>query len=123
MAIRLHSPRWAWPFGFGAGLMGGAVAATGPPIVVYSSTQGWSPTEMRATMQGFFLPNGLFILVLHFAAGLWSPEVLRTYALSVPVCLLALPVGTVLAAKLSRRRFEFLTFMVLLCTGVLLVVS
>ena len=121
--VELKSPAWAWPFGFGAGVMGGAVTATGPPIVMYSTTQDWAPDQRRATMQGFFLPNGLFILVSHFAAGLWSPEVLRTYALSVPVCLLALPVGTVLAAKLSRRRFEFLTFMVLLCTGVLLVVS
>ena len=71
-------------------------------------------------MQGFFLPNGLFVLVSHFVAGLWTPEVLRTYALTVPVCLLALPVGGWIAHRLSPSRFEFLTFMVLLVTGVLL---
>ena len=119
-SIRLTSPVWAWPFGFGAGLMGGAVTATGPPIVLYSTTQEWAPQQRRATMQGFFLPNGLFVLVSHFVAGLWTPEVLRTYALTVPVCLLALPVGGWIAHRLSPSRFEFLTFMVLLVTGVLL---
>jgi uncharacterized membrane protein YfcA len=122
-SVRLMSPVWALPFGFGAGLMGGAVTATGPPIVLYSTTQDWVPEQRRATMQGFFLPNGLFILVFHFVAGLWTPEVLQTYVLSIPVCLMALPVGGFVASRLSRGRFEFLTFVVLLLTGVLLLVG
>lgn len=120
---RLESPMWAWPFGFAAGLMGGAVTATGPPIVLYSTTQEWAPEQRRATMQGFFLPNGLFVLVSHAVAGLWTPEVLRTYALTVPVCLLALPVGAALAARMSRERFERFTLVVLLATGVLLLLD
>ena len=103
--------------------MGGAVTATGPPIVLYSTTQDWAPDQRRATMQGFFLPNGIFVLVSHFVAGLWTPDVLRTYALSVPVCLLALPVGGALAARWSRERFERFTLVVLLCTGILLLLS
>ena len=120
---RLTSPMWAFPFGFGAGLMGGAVTATGPPIVVYSTTQEWKPEERRATMQGFFLPNGLFVLVSHFVADLWTPQVLHTYALTIPVCICALPVGAALASRWSQARFERLTLIVLLGTGVLLLVS
>ena len=75
--VRLHSPMWAWPFGFGAGVMGGAVTATGPPVVLYSTTQGWSPEESRATMQGFFLPNGLLILISHWFADLWSSYLIK----------------------------------------------
>jgi hypothetical protein len=48
------------------------VAATGPPIVVYSSTQGWTPSQMRATLQGFFLPNGIFIIISHFMGSLYT---------------------------------------------------
>ena len=119
----LKSPLWALPFGFGAGLMGGAVTATGPPIVVYSTTQAWAPDQRRATMQGFFLPNGLFVLISHFVAGLWTPQVLHTYALTVPVCIVAIPIGAALAARWSRQRFERLTLTVLLGTGVLLLFS
>ncbi len=120
-SVALKAPGWAWPFGFCAGVMGGAVTATGPPIVVYSTTQDWEPDQRRATMQGFFLPNGVFILISHGLAGLWTPEVLRIFVLSIPVCLLALPVGGWITGKLSRPRFEFLTFIVLLGTGLLLV--
>ena len=121
--VRLESPMWAWPFGFGAGVMGGAVTATGPPVVLYSTTQGWSPEESRATMQGFFFPNGVFILVSHWFAGMWTPEVVQTYVLTIPICLLAVPIGTALAARMSRQRFERFTMLVLLGTGVLLVLS
>ena len=121
--LDLKSPLWAWPFGFGAGVMGGAVTATGPPIVLYSTTQGWTPEESRATMQGFFLPNSIFILVSHWVAGMWTAEVLWTYVLVVPICFLAIPVGAAMALRLSRRRFEFFTMLVLLGAGLLLVTN
>ena len=121
--LALESPLWAWPFGFGAGVMGGAVTATGPPIVLYSTTQGWAPEESRATMQGFFLPNSLFILASHWLAGMWTEQVIYTYVLVIPVCVLAIPVGTALALRMSRHRFEFFTMLVLLGAGVLLVMN
>ena len=122
-SVRLKSPLWAWPFGFGAGLMGGAVTATGPPIVLYSTTQGWTPEESRATMQGFFLPNSVFIIVSHWAAGMWTSEVIHTYALTIPICLLAIPIGSAMALRMSRRRFELFTMLVLLGAGLLLLIN
>jgi uncharacterized membrane protein YfcA len=122
-AVRLSSPRWAWPFGFAAGFMGGAVTSTGPPIVIYATTQGWKPQQMRATMQGFFLPNGVFIIVAHALGGLWTPAVGYLYLCILPLLFLALPLGNLLAGRLSAARFEQLTFVVLLGTGVLLLVA
>ncbi len=121
--VHLPSPLWAWPFGFGAGVMGGAVTATGPPVVLYSTTQGWSPEESRATMQGFFLPNGIFILISHWFADLWTSEVLALYLATIPVCLIAIPLGSALARRLSPIRFEQLTMVVLLGAGTLLVLN
>ena len=103
--------------------MGGAVAATGPPIVVYSTTQGWSPSEMRATMQGFFLPNGIFIIVSHLVGGLWTTSVLCTYVFTLPLIAVGLPIGAKIGGRISAPRFEQLTQLVLLGTGVLLLVS
>lgn len=122
-ALRLEAPGWALPFGFCAGVMGGAVTATGPPIVAYSTTQDWDPSERRATMQGFFLPNSVLIVVSHGLAGLWTAEVLRMYLLAVPVCLTALPVGRWLSGRIRPARFELFTFVVLLGTGLLLVLQ
>ena len=121
--VRLDSPLWAWPFGFGAGVMGGAVTATGPPVVLYSTTQGWKPEESRATMQGFFLPNGLFILVSHWFADLWTKEVMVLYLATIPVCLVAIPMGAALGTRLSPARFEQITMLILLGAGALLVAN
>jgi uncharacterized membrane protein YfcA len=120
-SVRLRSALWAWPFGFGAGVMGGAVTATGPPIVLYSATQGWTPEESRATMQGFFFPNSIFILSSHWWADMWTTEVVHTYVLTLPVCLFALPLGSALAMRMSRTLFEKLTMMVLFSAGLLLI--
>ncbi len=122
-SVQLDSPRWAWPFGFAAGLMGGAVTATGPPVVIYATTQGWSPTEMRATIQGFFVPNGAVILIAHFVGDLWTPVVWQTYLCTLPLIFLALPIGGILAGRISDARFEQLTLVVLMGTGLLLLVS
>jgi uncharacterized membrane protein YfcA len=72
-------------------------------------------------MQGFFFPNSIFILTSHWWADMWSPEVLNTYILTLPVCLVALPAGAFLAARMSRSLFERLTMMVLFTAGLLLI--
>ncbi|HEY9887311.1 MAG TPA: sulfite exporter TauE/SafE family protein, partial [Candidatus Obscuribacterales bacterium] len=63
--VQLTSARWALPIGFIAGVLGGAYNTNGPPIVVYGEMRRWSPTEFRATLQGYFLPTGLAIWVSH----------------------------------------------------------
>jgi uncharacterized membrane protein YfcA len=36
----LKHDRWAWVFGFGAGILGGAYGMNGPPLVIYGSLRG-----------------------------------------------------------------------------------
>ena len=40
--VGLADDRWAWLFGFGAGVLGGAYGMNGPPLVIYGSLRGWS---------------------------------------------------------------------------------
>ena len=49
----LKSDRFAWLFGFGAGVLGGAYGMNGPPLVIYGSLRRWSPQHFRATLQGY----------------------------------------------------------------------
>src|SRR5256886_2456821 len=51
---RVHGRGWALLAGFLAGLVGGAVGTPGPPVIVYATTQGWSPRTMKANIMGFF---------------------------------------------------------------------
>src|SRR5579871_5482742 len=77
----LKDDRWAWAFGFGAGVLGGAYGMNGPPLVVYGTLRRWSPEHFRATLQGYFLPASCVGMAGYWAAGLWTREVTRDYLL------------------------------------------
>ncbi len=63
---RLPGRRWAIGAGLVAGMTGGAVGMPGPPVVLYSTTQGWSRQTIKANLQMFFFVNQVVIL-----AGYW----------------------------------------------------
>src|SRR5215813_356093 len=73
--FKLKDDRWAWGFGFGAGVLGGAYGMNGPPLVVYGSLRQWTPAHFRATLQGYFLPASLLGLCGYWLAGLWTSAV------------------------------------------------
>ena len=118
--VQLTSARWALPIGFIAGVLGGAYNTNGPPIVVYGEMRRWSPTEFRATLQGYFLPTGLAIWVSHGAAGLWTSQVLHLYALSLPGILLATAIGGWLNRRLPVEQFQGWLAVLLVALGFLL---
>src|SRR5690606_27797089 len=85
----LKDDRLAWIFGFSAGALGGAYGMNGPPLVIYGSLRGWSPTEFRATLQGYFLPASSAVMAGYLLAGLWTAEVTRHYLTALPAALVA----------------------------------
>jgi len=44
---------WAYLFGFFSGCLGGALSASGPAVIVYTSLQAWSKDKIKVTLQGF----------------------------------------------------------------------
>lgn len=110
-----------WGVGFLAGTLGGAFNTNGPPVVVYGLARGWTPATFRATLQGYFLPTGLFILAGHGVAGLWTAEVLRLYLFSLPGLLLGIYLGGRVNRTLAPERFNRLVFIALAAMGALLI--
>jgi uncharacterized membrane protein YfcA len=84
----LKNDRWAWLFGFCAGILGGAYGMNGPPLVIFGSLRKWSPTQFRATLQGYFLPASVIGMGGYWLAGFWTPVVSRFYLLALPAVLL-----------------------------------
>ncbi len=41
---------WAYFFGFFAGGLGGAISASGPPVIVYTSIQAWTKDQIKVTL-------------------------------------------------------------------------
>jgi len=117
---RMPHLRWrgfAYLFGFIAGIIGGAYNTNGPPIVVYGTLRRWSAERFRATMQGYFLPTGLLILIGHGLSGLWTGEVFRFYLSAVPGVLAGVYLGGKLNRFLAGKGFEKVVYLALVVFG------
>jgi uncharacterized membrane protein YfcA len=120
---RLNSDRWAWLFGFGAGVLGGAYGMNGPPLVVYGSLRQWSAQHFRATLQGYFLPASLLGMCGYWLAGLWTVEVTRDYLWSLPPALAAIFLGRAINRRLAGPEFLRLVHLGLIVIGAVLLVQ
>ncbi len=89
----LRDNRLAYIFGLVAGILGGAYNVNGPPVVIYGTVRGWSKEDFRSTLQSYFLPTGLMIIIGHGIAGLWTPMVLRLYVYALPVIMAGIFLG------------------------------
>lgn len=119
----LHDDRYAWTFGLGAGVLGGAYGMNGPPLVMYGALRGWSPQRFRATLQGYFLPASLMTLAGYGMTGLWTPAVTRCYLLALPVLLVAILLGRALNRRMSGPIFVICIHLGLFAVGALLLLQ
>jgi len=119
----LKTERGAWPFGFVAGILGGAYNTNGPPVVIYGLLRRWPADAFRATLQGYFFPTGLLILISHATTGLWTRPVGEYFLFSLPVVVLAVWLGARLNRAIPEGKFDRAIHVLLLCVGVLLFVQ
>ena len=119
----LKSDRWAWLFGFAAGVLGGAYGMNGPPLVIYGAMRRWSPEHFRATLQGYFLPASLVGMAGYWAEGLWTREVTRYFLLGLPLALVAIVVGRIVNRRLSVARFRLYIHLGLIAIGAILLLQ
>lgn len=122
MPRRLVGRAWALGTGFLSGLLGGAVGTPGPPVIVYATTQGWSPRTMKANTMGFFVVNQAVILAGYWWAGLLTREVAAAATAFALPALAGVGVGVALFGRLDPVRFRQIVFALLAVSGVLLLV-
>ena len=111
----------AYLFGFVAGVLGAAYNTSGVVITIYATLRDWSPERFRSTLQSYFVFTGLLILASHGLAGLWTPDVLRLYATSLPLVLLGIFLGGKLNRFIPQGQFDGYVNVGLLIMGILLV--
>jgi hypothetical protein len=119
----LKDDRFAWFFGFSAGILGGAYGMNGPPLAIYGALRRWSPGYFRATLQAYFLPASVAGMVGYWIAGLWTPAVSNFYVLSVPGVVLASFFGRSLNRRLDIRPFISSVYVGLVAIGAVLLLQ
>ncbi|MBW2408233.1 MAG: sulfite exporter TauE/SafE family protein [Deltaproteobacteria bacterium] len=116
----LKNEKYAYGFGFIAGILGGAYNTAGPPIVIYGTMRQWDPGAFRATLQGYFLPTWLFIMIGHGVSGLWSSSIWQLYLVSLPVLLVAYLIGNRLNRSIPAKSFHQYIHIILIGIGIFL---
>lgn len=113
----LHNEGWAFPVGFVAGILGSAYNTSGPPVIIYGAMRRWSPDVFRATLQGFFLVNGVMIAAGHAMAGLWTAQVLWLTLLTLPGLMVGMAAGIVVQRRISPAAFSRVVYVLLVVLG------
>jgi uncharacterized protein len=113
--------KWAaYPFGFLAGILGGAYNSNGPPIVIYGTLSKWPPDCFRANLQGYFFPANVIIIFSHGLGGLWTPTVGWYFLLSLPAVMLSVWIGNHLNRMIPQGEFDRYIHIILILVGALL---
>jgi uncharacterized membrane protein YfcA len=118
-----NDKKWLWIFGIISGVLGGAYGINGPPLVIYGKLKGWSPTEFRATLQGYFLPVSLMTVVGYFFKDLITGEVVGYFLKSIPVMIPAIYIGRWLNHRIKINRFFFYVYIGLVAIGIIVILD
>lgn len=97
---------WAYPFGFLAGCVGGALGAAAPPVIVYISMKGWAKDQIKATLQGFLVISGLTVVFFHAISGLTTLMVLRFFGIALPMLILGTYIGTLFYGIIKEDQYR-----------------
>jgi uncharacterized membrane protein YfcA len=107
--------------GLTAGLLGGAYATDGPPLVIYGDVKGWPKESFRSILQAVFLVDGILIIAWHGAGGLVSGEVITYSAYGIPGMLVGLGAGIWVDRRVNHELFHKMLLALIILLGVSLI--
>jgi hypothetical protein len=107
--------------GFLAGCLGGALGASGPPVIVYTSLQPWTKDTIKATLQGFYTASGLVVVLLHALNGLTTIPVLWYCLISMPALILGTYLGSFFYGRICDQTYRKIMLILLALLGVFLI--
>lgn len=119
----LVHPRWGWLFGFVSGVLNGAYAVPGPPVIVYGSCKRWETAVFKSNLQTYFLVTGLFLLVSHAVSGNFTAVVWQNFLWAIPGALAGLVLGFQVDQILDAQRFQRLVLVLLIGLSVQLILG
>jgi len=103
--------------GLCAGLLGGAYATDGPPLVIYGSIKRWPKDSFRSILQACFLVDGVLIVLCHGAGGLVTREVFIYCLYGLPGMAAGLGIGTLLDRRIDHALFHRVLLWLILILG------
>ena len=111
---------WGLPTGLLSGILGAAIGADGPPVVVYAALKPWSKEQVVGMLQSFFLITNFIVLGSYWVHGLLTASVLKASGVAAPFAVAGILLALKINKRMSQRRFEVILSIVIGLMGVLL---
>jgi len=111
---------WTVICGSLGGLVGALFGTGGPFYVVYLKLQQLDKSQFRATIASIFLIDGGARIVGYASSGFYTPQVLISVAILLPVLLLGLYVGHHLHIKIDQKRFNRVISIMIILSSMML---
>ena len=112
------SPALAGVVGVGSGLMNGAFAIPGPPVIVYVMATIHDPVKSRAFLMAFFIASNAISLMMFWIAGLVTSTPFYLLLVAFPVMLLGDRLGAWLFLRVGGQAYRPVALIVSLSVGV-----
>lgn len=106
--------------GFLSGLLVGAYAAGGPPVVIYAAIRRWHKERFKSILQSLFIFSGVFLLAWQAYYGLITRTVGWFALFAFPGLLTGVLIGRIIDRRIDHARFRKLVLAMLLVLGVTL---
>jgi len=117
-ASALRRDAWGLVAGFLSGVIGGAILASGPIIIIYLTLRGFSKEEFKAAFLIWAVVQGCLLIPFYSAAGMLTSKVCVWGLIALPFAGVGLLVGMKLFEKVKERLFYRLVIVLLALSGV-----
>ena len=106
-----------------AGVIHGMFISGGPLLIIYAVRKLPDKNRFRATLSLIWICLDLYLIIKQYAAGLLTASTLSITALGIPMLLLGVLLGGILAKKMSQALFLKLTYVLLIISGASLLLN
>lgn len=111
------------PVGILSGMLQGAIAIPGPPVILFLSNQNVPKATFRATFVSYFFGLNVVTITIFAFAGFFDATVGKNVAVFVPAMVLGLFFGIRLSRVISEESFRRLTLALAIVMGCILLVT
>jgi len=106
--------------GLASGIVGASTGLAGLPVIIWSTSRGWSKDEQRAVFQPVVVAIFVMTLLWLGGSGMVTREVLQLFFMGLPAALLGTWLGLKLYRVLDEVRFRRIVQYLLLISGLTL---
>jgi uncharacterized membrane protein YfcA len=112
---------WGYVAGFLTGAIGAAFSAGGPPAIIYTTLTDWKKEEIKATLSGFFVINGIVTATVHALTGVSTMTTAKFFIVTAPFVLAGTVLGARVTGKIDRQTYLRIIYGFLIVMGIMMI--